>query len=153
MMPNLRSIVGGANLNMDIPGKACGTCSMCCKILEIEELKKPAGPYCPNCKVGEGCGIYHSRPDVCRDYECLWKTDRTLSPQLRPDRSGTILMEDADSEQYQAVCDPDKPLAWRNNPLIFKHLVAVAKSGRTVVAKAGEKAWRIRASGEWGPCA
>ncbi len=61
-------------------------------------------------------------------------------------------MEDADSEQYQAVCDPDKPLAWRN-PLIFKHLVTIAKSGRTVVAKAGVKAWRIRASGEWGPCA
>ena len=60
-------------------------------------------------------------------------------------------MEDEDSEEYQAVCDPDKPLAWRN-PSIFKHLVTVAKSGRTVVAKAGVKAWRIRESGEWGPC-
>jgi uncharacterized protein len=35
---------------------------------------------------------------------------------------------------------------------VFKHLVAMAKAGRTVVAKAGLKSWRIHASGEWGPC-
>lgn len=135
---------------MDIPGKACGACSMCCKVLEIEELKKPAGPFCPNCIAGSGCAIYHTRPPVCRDYECLWKTDRTMTAQMRPDRVGTILMEDDDSEEYRAVCDPDKPFAWRN-PLVFKHLVAMAKSGRTVVAKAGLKSWRIRETGEWGP--
>jgi len=136
---------------MDIPGKACGACNMCCKVLEIEEINKPAGPYCPNCNVGTGCAIYASRPTVCRDYECLWKSDRGMSAQMRPDRIGTILMEDEDSEEYRAVCDPEKPFAWRN-PLVFKHLVAIAKSGRVVVAKAGLKSWRIRDSGEWGPC-
>lgn len=136
---------------MDIPGKSCGACSMCCKILEIEEIAKPAGPFCPNCLSGGGCGVYAARPEVCRDFECLWKNDRGMSPQMRPDRVGTILMEDEDTDQYRAVCDPDTPFAWRT-PLIFQHLVAMAKSGRTVVAKAGLKAWRIRASGEWGPC-
>lgn len=136
---------------MDIPGKACGACNMCCKVLDIEELNKPAGPLCPNCIAGSGCAIYSSRPDVCRDYVCLWKSERALSPQLRPDRVGTILMEDEDSDEYRAVCDPDKPFAWRN-PLVFKHLVAIAKTGRTVVAKAGLKSWRIRETGEWGPC-
>ncbi len=136
---------------MDIPGKACGACNMCCKVLDIEELHKPAGPLCPNCVAGSGCAIYNSRPDVCRDYVCLWKSERALSPQLRPDRVGTILMEDEDSDEYRAVCDPDKPFAWRN-PLVFKHLVAIAKTGRTVVAKAGLKSWRIRETGEWGPC-
>jgi hypothetical protein len=136
---------------MDIPGKACGACSMCCKVLEIEELEKPAGPSCWNCLVGGGCRIYETRPDVCRDFECQWKNDRGMSPQMRPDRVGTILMEDEDTEEYRAVCDPETPFAWRT-PLIFQHLVAMAKSGRTVVAKAGLKSWRIRASGEWGPC-
>ena len=136
---------------MDIPGKACGTCNMCCKVLEIEEIKKPAGPYCPNCNVGAGCAIYATRPTVCRDYECLWKGDRGMSVQMRPDRIGTILMEDEDSEEYRAVCDPEKPFAWRN-PLVFKHLVAIAKTGRVVVAKAGLKSWRLRETGEWGPC-
>jgi hypothetical protein len=30
--------------------------------------------------------------------------------------------------------------------------VAMAKSGRIVVAKAGIKAWRVHPSGAWGPC-
>jgi uncharacterized protein len=137
---------------MDIPGKACGACNMCCQILEIEEMAKPAGLLCKDCRSGSGCGIYEHRPQVCRDFECLWKGDRSMGAPLRPDRVGTILMEDPDSDEYRAVCDPTRPLAWRV-PLVFQHLVAMAKAGRTVVAKAGLKSWRVHASGEWGPYA
>ncbi|HTV33623.1 MAG TPA: hypothetical protein VME69_11070 [Methylocella sp.] len=139
---------------LDIPGKSCGACSLCCRVLEITELAKPAGKLCDNCSRdgSSGCAIYPRRPKVCRDYECLWKNDRALGPRLRPDRTGTLLMEDPDSDEYRAVCDPARPLAWLD-PLVFKHLVAMAKSGRIVVAKAGLKAWRIRANGQWGPCA
>jgi uncharacterized protein len=133
-----------------IPGKACGDCIMCCTALEISELKKPAGPPCPNCILSGGCKIYESRPQVCRDFECEWLTTRTLPPNMRPDRIGTILMEDDDTEEYRAVCAPGRPLAWRN-PRVFAHLVAVAKTGRTVVAKAGLNSWRIFASGQFGP--
>jgi len=136
---------------MPIPGKACGECSFCCKVLEIVELKKAAGPWCPHCHQTAGCAVYATRPEVCRAYDCLWKSDRGLGARLRPDRVGAILMEDPDSDEYRAVCDPERPLAWRT-PLVFKHLVAMAKAGRIVVAKAGLKAWRIRANGEWGPC-
>lgn len=134
-----------------IPGKACGECSVCCKVLEITQFDKKAGLWCEHCGSAGGCGIYATRPDICRDYECLWKGDRGLSARLRPDRVGVVLMEDPDTGRYQAVCDPSKPYAWRH-PLLFRHLVTTAKSGRTVVAKAGLKAWRIRPSGEWGPC-
>jgi uncharacterized protein len=34
---------------------------------------------------------------------------------------------------------------------VFAHLVAMAKSGRIVVANAGLTSWRIFGSGEWGP--
>ena len=80
-----------------------------------------------HCLSGGGCAAYMTRPQVCRDFECLWKGDRGLSPQLRPDKVGTLLMEDADSEDYLAVCDPARPLAWRT-PLVFNHLVSVAKT-------------------------
>lgn len=138
---------------LDIPGKSCGPCSLCCKVLEITEFAKPAGQLCENCQNGGsgGCTIYETRPKVCRDYECLWKSERELSPRLRPDRTGTLLMEDPDSDEYRAVCDPAKPMAWLN-PLVFKQLVTMAKSGRIVVAKAGLKSWRIHANGQWGPC-
>jgi hypothetical protein len=132
------------------PGKSCGACTMCCSALEIAHFKKPAGPLCENCRIGGGCAIYAARPQVCRDFECEWLTLRHLPRQLRPDLVGTILMEDADSDEYRAVCAPEKPMAWRN-PRVFAHLVAVAKSGRTVVAKAGLASWRIFGSGEWGP--
>jgi hypothetical protein len=146
--------IAGLTFMLALPGKACGECSLCCKVLEIVEMAKTAGKLCEHClNAGSGrCGIYANRPQVCRDYECSWKGDREMSPRLRPDRTGTILMEDPDSDEYRAVCDPEKPFAWLT-PLVFKHLVAMAKNGRIVVAKAGLKSWRIRANGQWGPCA
>jgi uncharacterized protein len=131
-------------------GKSCGACTMCCSALEIDHFKKPPGPKCVNCLAGGGCGIYADRPEVCQDFECEWLTRRDLTRQLRPDLVGTILMEDPDSDEYRAVCAPEKPMAWRH-PLVFAHLVATAKSGRVVVAKAGMTSWRIFASGQWAP--
>jgi len=136
-----------------IPGKACGPCTMCCKILVIEELEKDAGPLCKHCVIGKGCKIYKKRPDICQDYECDWLTDRSLGPQLRPDKTGTILQEDADSDEYHAVCDPATPMQWRKHPMLFKLLVAKAREGRTVVAKSGVRAWRIYADGSYAPWA
>jgi hypothetical protein len=129
-------------------GKSCGACTMCCSALEIDDLKKPAGPLCVNCDAG--CRIYLDRPQVCRDFECEWLTSRTLPPHFRPDRIDVLLTEDGDLDEYRAVCPPSRPMAWRE-PRVFAHLVAMAKSGRKVVAKAGLAAWRIYASGEWAP--
>ena len=135
-----------------IPGKACGACVMCCTALEIAELKKPAGPACPNCILSGGCVIYAHRPQVCRNFQCLWLAQRELPANMRPDRIGALFMEDDETDEYRVVCAPERPLAWRN-PRVFAHLVAIAKTGRTVVAKAGLSSWRIFASGEWGPVA
>jgi uncharacterized protein len=133
------------------PGKHCGPCTMCCSALEIVELEKPAGPLCKNCVAQTGCKIYQSRPSVCREFECEWLMSRTLPQTLSPFRTGVILMEADDEDEYRAVCAPERPMAWRTTPQVFKHLVATAKSGRVVVAKAGLNSWRIFATGEWGP--
>jgi hypothetical protein len=135
---------------LPIPGKKCGPCTMCCTALEIAEFNKPAGPACVHCISSGGCKIYLDRPQLCRDFECNWIADRKLPLNMRPDLIGTILMEDDETGEYRAVCAPGRPLAWRNRR-VFAHLVAVAKSGRTVVAKAGLASWRVFASGEWGP--
>lgn len=130
-------------------GKTCGACTMCCSALEIAELAKPAGPKCNHCAQA-GCSIYPDRPQVCRDFECQWLTDRKLPPHFRPDRIGVLFMEDYELGEYRAVCAPSRAMAWRA-PRVFAHLVAMAKSGRVVVAKAGLLAWRVYASGECGP--
>src|ERR1700730_953620 len=46
------------------PGKACGTCMMCCKLPLIEELNKPIDRWCRHAVPGKGCGIYTDRPPV-----------------------------------------------------------------------------------------
>ncbi len=135
-----------------VMGRSCGSCTMCCQVLDIEEFDKKAGVLCSNCKLTGGCKIYKKRPQVCRDFECEWLTERDVGPMLKPDRQGTLLMIDADTDEYLAVCDPKKPNAWRN-PLMFKHLVAKAKEGHTVLAKAGLMAWRIYPNGETAPWA
>ncbi len=119
---------------------------MCCSALEIEELKKPAGPPCPNCLSGGGCRVYFTRPQVCREFECEWLRQRDLSRTFRPDKIGVIFMEAHDANEYRAVCAPERPLAWRQ-PRVFAYLVSVAKTGRVVVAKAGLSSWRIFESG------
>lgn len=131
-------------------GKTCGPCTLCCAVLDIVELNKPPGPLCAHCTAGPGCAVYATRPQVCRDFECEWLMSRDLPRPFRPDLIGTILMEDPDSEEYRAVCAPEKPLAWRH-PKVFAHLVQMAKSGRLVVAKAGLLSWRVFGSGQWGP--
>ena len=130
-----------------VPGRSCGTCNLCCKILVIEEIKKDAGPLCKDWCKGVGCGIYQKRPQVCRDFECDWLAERDIPVRLKPERYGTILMFDSESEEYQAVCDPQEPNRWRH-PIVFKHLIAKAKEGYTVVAKSGldRKSTRLNSS-------
>ena len=131
------------------PGKTCGPCTLCCSALEIAELKKPAGPACAHCAAR--LRDLRRRPQVCRDFECDWLTDRALPRHLAP-RSGRRDPDGGGRGRRipRGLLAAKSPLAWRN-PLVFAHLVKIAKSGRTVVAKAGFSSWRIFASGEWGP--
>ena len=130
-----------------VPGRECGSCNMCCKILVIDELKKDAGPLCSNWCKGVGCQIYAKRPDVCRDFLCEWLSEREVPARLKPNVYGTIFIHDVECDQYQAGCDPKEPNRWRH-PQVFKYLLAKAKEGHTVVAKSGVLSWRIYASGE-----
>ena len=75
-----------------VPGRECGECNACCSYFEIlPELNKPSGKLCQHWKAG--CGIYESRPGVCRDFFCFWLQDAALGDEWRPDRSGFILQE------------------------------------------------------------
>jgi hypothetical protein len=98
------------------PGKACGGCTLCCKVMRIDELAKPTGTWCTHCKPGTGCRIYESRPQVCRSFMCLWLLSPELGPEWRPDRSKLVLMTDDTGERMIIKCDPGFPRAWRKEP-------------------------------------
>ena len=53
-----------------VPGRSCGTCTLCCKLLQVPEVEKPLGEWCRHCDKGVGCTIYAERPQRCRDFFC-----------------------------------------------------------------------------------
>ena len=66
--------------------RACGDCTLCCKVMAIEELAKPAGQWCRHCKPGRGCLIYDSRPAECSAFDCLWLIDAAVRAALETEQ-------------------------------------------------------------------
>ena len=94
--------------------KTCGECTLCCKVMAIETLAKPAGSWCRHCKPGQGCLIHAERPAECRDYGCLWLLDQRLGPHWKPSKSKLVLTTSEDGIEVR--CDPGFPEAWRREP-------------------------------------
>lgn len=43
-------------------------CGACCVAPDIAALDKPVGMRCPHLTPENLCGVYESRPKICRDY-------------------------------------------------------------------------------------
>jgi len=70
--------------------RECGSCSLCCTVLRVDELRKLGGTPCVHQRAGGGCGIYAERPGICRAYRCLW-LGGGLRDGDRPDALGAVL--------------------------------------------------------------
>jgi hypothetical protein len=101
--------------------RECGSCSACCKLLQIDaELApevgdKAAGRWCKFC-TKPGCGIYAKRPSLCRDFSCQWLLDPTLGDHWYPPVAGMLLTFDDESKTMFVVVDPDRPDAHLAEP-------------------------------------
>jgi len=82
-------------------GRACGSCTICCRVLEIAALDKPAGILCRH-NTGTACGIYPERPEACARWHCLWRKIGALPDELRPDRSGVMFSLETRSPTAEA---------------------------------------------------
>lgn len=87
-----------------IKNRKCGSCSVCCTSLRIEQptLKKLADIPCQHLKPQGGCSIYDERPSVCRTWYCGWRI-LDIGPEMRPDRSGVLIRFDGSSLCFQPV--------------------------------------------------
>jgi hypothetical protein len=100
-----------------MPGRVCGSCALCCKVLRIEELDKPAGGWCSHCTPArDGCLIYHSRPASCRSFQCTWLIDTRLGAEWYPATSKMVLHYDQSERRLAVHVDPEFPSAWRSEP-------------------------------------
>jgi hypothetical protein len=98
-----------------VPGRTCGSCTLCCKLMAVTELDKPPGEWCPHCVKKGGCAIYPTRPTACRTFFCHWMLEKGLGPDWKPERSKLVLMMDQGAHMTVFV-DPGVPGAWRKPP-------------------------------------
>jgi len=126
--------------------KSCGPCTMCCKLLTVAELEKPAGTACRHLAKGGGCGIYETRPTACRTFECVWLMDPEMPHRFRPDQTKVMLDQDPEANWLVARCDPANPTAWRRNPMYMALKAFAAQhwgKGKLAMAVAGRRTWVI----------
>lgn len=99
--------------------RSCGTCSLCCKVLGIQELEKPMNQWCPHCLKHGGCGIYETRPAECRRFSCEWLI-KPIGDEWQPTRCKMVLrfVRDAGFGKLTVHVDPGSPLSWRREPFI-----------------------------------
>ena len=69
--------------------RRCGECTLCCRLLPVRELKKPANTRCQH-QSRKGCAIYHQLgfPPSCGLWNCAWLGGEDVP---RPDRCGWVV--------------------------------------------------------------
>jgi hypothetical protein len=99
-----------------LPGRECGSCTLCCKVYHVPDIDKVAGKWCEHCKPGRGCGVHDARPAQCADFNCLWRTEEGLTPAWKPERAKMVLSIFPHTGFIYVQVDPGAPQAWRKQP-------------------------------------
>jgi hypothetical protein len=73
--------------------RECGDCQLCCKLLGVPEIGKPAHQRCKNQRFGKGCALYHTpfKPISCSTWNCRWLVNDDTADLSRPDRSHYVI--------------------------------------------------------------
>jgi hypothetical protein len=136
----------------DLPTtRGCEGCEMCCTVMAVRELDKPAWSPCVHLAKGGGCGIWGAHPASCKTFTCLWRgSDVLLPPDLFPADCGFLLALDP-AEAWPTVvkvcAEAARPDAWDSprNRALFS---ALASAWNCPVAILGEG---VRASHMFAP--
>jgi hypothetical protein len=127
--------------------RSCGTCTLCCRLPEIAELSKPANAWCVNCTAGQGCSIYDERPQLCRDFLCLWMINERLGPDWEPAIANMMVY--AQGRQITVLVDPAYPSAWQAEPYqtqLRQWAVEAGKQGGYIIVFVGDDVFKINPS-------
>ena len=88
---------------------------MCCKIMGVVELNKPANVWCDHCDKGTGCKVYETRPQSCAEFTCAYAGGYMGDDvSARPDKSKVVMGFTNDGSYPVAFVDPTYPNAWRD---------------------------------------
>jgi hypothetical protein len=123
-------------------GKSCGSCNMCCKVLQIDDLAKPAGAWCKNAKPGIGCTIYETRPGSCQAFFCEWILNKDMGPEWKPDAAKFVVNPLTSDANLLIGVDPNFANAWRREPYhtqIRQWVKSFEAIGRFVLVRIGSR--------------
>ena len=130
--------------------RACGGCTLCCRLLPVNELDKLAGQRCKHQRTGKGCAVYRTRamPACCHFWNCRWLVNDDTADLSRPDRSHYVIDllpdyvtvidnetgEQTNVEVVQIWCDPKYPDAHRD-PALRAYLERRAAEGKMALVR------------------
>jgi len=133
------------------PGRACGTCTMCCKVHFIGDFDKPPGVWCKHAQPGRGCKIYDDRPQICRDFYCQWMLDASYGPEWKPDTAKFVVSLSPGDLNLLIAVDPNFPNAWRREtylPTILGWVQMGEALGRFVLVRIGQRCIALLPDGD-----
>jgi uncharacterized cysteine cluster protein YcgN (CxxCxxCC family) len=126
-----------------VPGRRCGDCSLCCKLIRVDAFTKAPGIWCTHCAPGNGgCRIYDNRPAECRDFHCAWLASPSLGEEWRPSRCKLVLRVESEGALIAVHVDPSDPAAWRREPYFktIRHLaITGAATNQQVIVYIGNR--------------
>ncbi|MBI1360899.1 MAG: hypothetical protein GC155_11530 [Alphaproteobacteria bacterium] len=79
-----------------VPGRSCDGCVVCCVVPPVKspEFSKTSGVACQHCDTAAGCAIYATRPNVCREFLCGWRSLPFLDDRWKPEACGLLVLPD-----------------------------------------------------------
>jgi len=111
--------------------RVCGECTLCCKLPAVPEFNKPTGEWCRYCNPKKGCQIYTTRPESCKNFQCLWLLN-SLPDYLRPDKSGVIFESLPSGKTFIALLNPGRENTWKTSK-VKDVIESFLQSGKAVV--------------------
>ena len=127
------------------PAPICGECTLCCKVLRIDALNKPADVTCQHV-CASGCRIYGKHPQTCKTFACTYlRATHRFGPEWRPDRAGFVITAAAEGALFINV-DSERPESWRQRPYYsqIKAWSEGVRAGRNLVlVTVGQRAFLV----------
>ncbi|PYE98160.1 hypothetical protein C8J35_104136 [Rhizobium sp. PP-F2F-G38] len=128
----------------DGTARHCRTCTLCCRLPDIDALDKPANAWCRHCVAERGCTIYAERPALCRDFLCAWMTKPDLEPEWDPLVAHMMVYEQG--PQTTVLVDPDYPTIWQQAPykgLLERWAAQAEARGGYIIVFVGDDVFKV----------
>ncbi len=125
----------------------CGACNLCCKLLHVPDIGKPANMLCWWTGLHGGCAKHSEKkidPSLaaCDTYKCLWLASQDFEDEtkrqpraMRPDMTHVVMgvpdPENLESAVLHVHVDPAHVSSWRE-PRVAYYLNDFISRGATI---------------------